>query len=262
MPRKLVDSCARRLTAALAVSHGNYSEDGGLPYRSGAMIPEDRGQPVAIEHLPTACRVPAYPGGFVGLMDLDPSAVTKLRAPAPQVAAGCEHASGLSGRIVRDALTPVFAMAGSAYTRVSKSRARLRTITVDQRRNHRIGLHLDNLENAPFHERRFARNRISINLGEDVRWLLFMDTPIELVFRALGLVPSDGCNPVDQAFYASSRNRLHVYSLAVYPGEAYIAPTECLVHDASTLEGYASDCSLTIRVQTVPSPSLRLTEVH
>ena len=132
-------------------------------------------------------------------------------------------------------------------------------MTTDHDRGHRIGLHLDSWERAQFHERRFARNRISVNLGEEPRRLLFMATPIEIVFREFGMSREMNTYAVDQAFRAVPRNNLNVYSLSILPGEAYVAPTECLVHDGSTQGRRSIDFNLTVRVATTPFMSLEST---
>jgi len=122
------------------------------------------------------------------------------------------------------------------------------TTTVDKERSVRIGLHMDSWDRLHPRETRRARNRLNINLGSGNRYLLLVDMPVDTIF-------SNGREGSDKAIRGSSglardfleRNPQHpVLKLCIRPFEAYIAPTELLPHDSSTLDKREADVSLTM----------------
>ncbi|MCX4098520.1 hypothetical protein [Nocardia sp. alder85J] len=102
----------------------------------------------------------------------------------------------------------------------------------------RVGLHVDSWDDGPLAERAAAANRVSANLGHRDRYLLFVNAPLRVMAAALrerDLL--DGA--ADPRFALGQRfmtvfPRYPVTRLVVHPGEAYIAPTDNMLHD-----GYA-----------------------
>ena len=83
------------------------------------------------------------------------------------------------------------------------------------------------------------------HLGASPRQLLFMSTPVDVLGHWLGIAEDEGYF-VDRCFDATAGRTRRVYALEVRPGEAYVAPTECLVHDGSTALGSSVDVCLTM----------------
>jgi hypothetical protein len=113
------------------------------------------------------------------------------------------------------------------------------------------GLHVDNWYRRALEERAFSPNRISINLGARDRHLLYVNLPLrtiaELVAEARG-----GAHVDDVAFTLPREfTRLFpgypVVKLAIAPGEAYIAPTENIIHDGYAERSGAVDLHFTCR---------------
>lgn len=112
------------------------------------------------------------------------------------------------------------------------------------------GLHLDSWDYLPFRRRHQARNRICINLGSEVRYFLMINLTLKQIFDELNLVDPDDIyqdyrgvrlpNQFMQAF-----PDYPVVRLAVHPGEAYIAPTENFIHDATTIGKTFTDWNIT-----------------
>lgn len=150
----------------------------------------------------------------------------------------------------------------------------LRTVTYNYVRYCFIGLHLDSWDKLSLDKRHRSTNRICINLGLEDRYFLFINITLIKMFRltrgsgkssslssqlpsaqdinqeALALHPST----ITQIEPASIRQMfLEMYphypviKIRVSPGEAYIAPTENMIHDASTLGKKFCDVILTIR---------------
>jgi hypothetical protein len=120
----------------------------------------------------------------------------------------------------------------------------LETTTTNQSKH--TGLHLDNREEMPLELAGEAATRISINLGAQVRYLLFVNQPLktlyEWVSREKGEAPQHS-----HVFPGDKYCQLDLYldffrlfpdypvvKIPIQPFEAYIAPTENFIHDGST----------------------------
>jgi hypothetical protein len=112
------------------------------------------------------------------------------------------------------------------------------------------GLHLDSWDYLPFRRRHLARNRICINLGRETRYFLLINLTLKQLFAELNLVDPDDIyqdyrgvrlpNKFMQAF-----PDYPVVRLAIHPGEAYIAPTENFIHDATSIGKALPDWNMT-----------------
>ena len=133
--------------------------------------------------------------------------------------------------------------------------AGLLTSTYDDRRKCYIGLHLDSWEQKPFGETHLARTRICINLGSEPRYFLFYNLSLEKMFEALGisldelreLYPRNSLGQSVGYEFMKRHSSYPVTRLKILPGEAYLAPTENIFHDGSTIDQSTIDVSLTIR---------------
>jgi hypothetical protein len=105
--------------------------------------------------------------------------------------------------------------------------------TIDNSTNRYIGLHVDSWFRLPISKRLNAPNRISINLGRDTRTFLFASTNIVEMAETF---PNASSHPTELArYYFSEKPQTSIYALKVPPGCAYLAPTENVAHDASTI---------------------------
>jgi hypothetical protein len=130
--------------------------------------------------------------------------------------------------------------------------AGFKTVTFDARQARFIGLHIDEIDGAPMDQCANARLRICINLGTQERHLVFIPVSVNEMARRLSFstaeVTRQHSTPLIQTFMQAYPDQF-VVSLGVAPGEAYIAPTENLIHDASTMWMSEPDLSLTILAQ-------------
>lgn len=115
----------------------------------------------------------------------------------------------------------------------------LRTTTVDNEQVY-IGLHVDNWYQQDLPTRASSPNRLCVNVSEEARYLLLMNVPLETMLSMLTqgadecqLHPSMVGTPLGLAFMQTFPN-YPVLKLRIEPGEAYLAPTENLVHDGCT----------------------------
>lgn len=115
-----------------------------------------------------------------------------------------------------------------------------------------VGLHVDSFYPVPLEERRYTPNRICINLSSEPRYLVFMNIALESMFHILKqqAKPDPDYTLIGSPLGRAFMRTFPAYPLikvAIYPGEAYIAPTEHIVHDGSSLDRQFLDVHLTYR---------------
>jgi hypothetical protein len=120
-----------------------------------------------------------------------------------------------------------------------------RTTTINRANGHRLGLHFDSWDMLPLPARSASRYRVSVNVGTSDRTFLFVAmTAIE----ALQIAEQSGVTPQNATTIFRTALRLRpqtqVFRLRVPPGWAYVAPTDNLAHDGSTLGATSFDFSL------------------
>jgi hypothetical protein len=129
--------------------------------------------------------------------------------------------------------------------------------TFNQKEKTFIGLHLDSFERNS-ETRIGARNRICINLGKDPRYLLFYNLQFDQMAEMCGMGNvGRNANPYDMLYTFFQRfNKYPVVRIQIDPYEAYIAPTENVIHDGSTEGTKNLDINLAIRgFFTIPKPT-------
>jgi hypothetical protein len=112
------------------------------------------------------------------------------------------------------------------------------------------GMHLDSWDGLSLRWRHRSRNRLCINLGRERRYSLFINLPLMNMFRALGLrdpedLYADWRGLVLGQRFMSARPECPVVRMRIEPGEAYLLPTDNLIHDASTEGTQSPDVTLT-----------------
>jgi hypothetical protein len=126
----------------------------------------------------------------------------------------------------------------------------LSTATIDNKRGCRNGLHTDNWDTLPLAQKQDSTNRICVNLGVDSRYFLFINLTERDIFEILGCPDSDVNKPWTRQLTSEFLKRYPDYpvvKLRIAPGEAYIAPTENMIHDASTAEMQHLDIKVMMR---------------
>lgn len=133
------------------------------------------------------------------------------------------------------------------------------TSTLDRQRGCRNGLHTDNWDKLAPDQKHQATNRICVNLGCEDRYFLFINLPESALLDRLGTSSSEALSKpwkreATQAFMRQQPD-YPVVKLRIAPGEAYIAPTENMIHDATTLEKRQLDIKVMLRGQYQLYPS-------
>lgn len=136
---------------------------------------------------------------------------------------------------------PIFGIAQSP------AKGGLYTLTPYRDNKHRTGLHFDSWDRLAWFDRRGGSNRISINSGTGDRYFLFAgETAVEIwnKFGRSGSVEEQG----DLArSYLNAHPDTPIFRLRLKPGEAYMAPTENLIHDGSSFGKTSEDKHTTVR---------------
>ncbi|WP_125778119.1 hypothetical protein [Antribacter gilvus] len=133
-------------------------------------------------------------------------------------------------------LDPLDGRAPATFVGFTDSDPGQRTTTIDWSTNLRIGIHVDNFDRLPILHRTLARRRLGINLGPGPRWLIAATTNVLDACQALGIEdPGHYPHTDDLRAYIAEGASLRLLRIRLDPGDAYIAPTELLPHDGSTV---------------------------
>jgi hypothetical protein len=135
---------------------------------------------------------------------------------------------------------------------VSENPANLTTVTVNRDIGRFNGLHVDNWDGLALNSRHLATNRICINIGKGDRYFLFLPVSLmemaSLLAKEIGPVWQAARRPTEIGRQFMERfPDVPVVRCRLAPGEAYVAPTENLVHDGSSLGQSEIDEQFTIR---------------
>jgi hypothetical protein len=225
-------------------------------YRAGAFLP--RGAPrAALRAEVSAVAANAAPAGRNGTIG--------VVAIAEELCAALRAARRGEGRIDPDQLgSQPFAALHTAVSPHWRSSGVLlplgyghnppgfRTVTYDAAAERFIGLHIDDLDALPLAERAGSTNRLCVNLGRCARYLLFVNLSCARMAELLARHRAGPdysawrSTPLIHAFLATFPG-YPVLRLAVRPGEAYVAPTENMIHDGATDGMTADDEQVTVR---------------
>jgi hypothetical protein len=112
----------------------------------------------------------------------------------------------------------------------------------------RLGLHVDDALLAPLSVRDLSPNRIAINVGSEDRHLLFINLPLRELANMLAPTVGPFLERPDQAVVMFMRAfpDYPVIRVLIRPGEAYVAPTDNLIHDGATTTAVAPSASVHI----------------
>jgi len=103
--------------------------------------------------------------------------------------------------------------------------------TVDRRDGLRIGLHVDRWERRSLDTLSDARNRVCLNLGPNRRYFVFLPNDLREIADIYDLGFEDTFTTSHAKVFLRDHPDIPVFRLRLEPGEAYIAPTESLIHD-------------------------------
>jgi len=143
---------------------------------------------------------------------------------------------------------------GATIVRLASAHPGMRTVTKDEVKGKSeyfyVGLHLDTWEKIPMRERSHARNRICVNMGREARQFLFVNLPVAQMHEMLRRGEPDSVADYYGTDLGLEFMRAFpgypVVKLTIGPREAYIAPTDNLIHDATSIGKRYPDIGLHI----------------
>jgi len=263
------DGCADRVqlssgtVAAPAVTPDGLYEEGAVIPRPGwrSLTAHERGA-LIVESCP-----PLY-GNAVSVISLPPQLLHPFRSL--RIAAAERQSKEMLGRIIgnescsrgtdrilaylrqhfqQPRIDEEWTLAGGIGVRPP----RLHTVTEQPGTDALIGLHLDSWywQDFALTCREDAPNRVCVNIGAEDRYFLFLNVPIAEMYRLVKdklAIPGPNCPPSSVATcFMTTSPSYPVVRVRIRPGEAYIAPTENIAHDGSSIDMDALDVTLSIR---------------
>ncbi len=133
--------------------------------------------------------------------------------------------------------------------RIGRDEPGLQTMTRAVDRDARIGLHFDRWDNLPIAELAAASNRISLNLGPEDRYFVFLSETAACMsarLEAAGVSARADVHDIGRAFMRTFPD-YPIIRLCLRPGEAYVAPTENILHDGTSAETAGVNHYLSLR---------------
>lgn len=130
----------------------------------------------------------------------------------------------------------------------------LLTVTQDLTDGRRIGLHVDSWSGAQPELRQHVENRLCVNIGTEPRYLIIMPLTLRQVVTRLraARVPVEAPPPeIVHRFWLQFPEQPLV-AVRIDPGEAYIAPTEDVIHDGTSMWMTGWDASFTLLGHLTP----------
>jgi hypothetical protein len=133
--------------------------------------------------------------------------------------------------------------------RIGRDQPGLITMTKAVDQDARIGLHFDRWDRLSVDELELGSNRVSINLGPVDRYFIFLNqtaSGMAAMLERANLRVARDVRAIGAAFM-SAFPEYPIVRLRLRPGEAYIAPTENILHDGSSAGVLETNHYLSIR---------------
>jgi len=133
--------------------------------------------------------------------------------------------------------------------RLGRDQPGLLTMTKAVDQDARIGLHIDRWDRLPVDELAHSSNRVSINLGPADRHFIFVNqtaSGLAAMLEQENLQVAPDVGAIGVAFMSAFPEH-PVVRLRLRPGEAYVAPTENILHDGSSSGVLETNHYLSIR---------------
>lgn len=191
--------------------------------------------------------------GAVGIVRLLGPAMVQLLEGQKDSIGRCDDATSLKHPLVAvllDAVRKARVASRAVFSaRIGRDQPGLQTTTRAVDRDARIGLHFDRWDNLPVAELGAASNRISLNLGPEDRYFVFLNETASRMSARLeeaGVSARADVREIGMAFMNTFPDHA-VVRLRLRPGEAYVAPTENLLHDGTSAEMVGENHYLSLR---------------
>ena len=152
--------------------------------------------------------------------------------------------------LLLDAIEKAGIITGSVYSaRIGRDHPGLVTMTRAVDQDARIGLHFDRWDGLPVKELAACSNRVSVNLGPRDRYLIFLNqtaSGMSSILQKANVQFKQDVRAIGAAFMSAFPN-YPIVRIRLQPGEAYIAPTENILHDGTSAEVVETNHYLSMR---------------
>lgn len=110
-----------------------------------------------------------------------------------------------------------------------------------------MGLHFDDAVGLNLGHLDKKTNRISFNIGYGKRYLWVIDRTIDSVMEEMQDSDAEinDLEDLTRAFLEKNPD-YPVLRITIHPGEAYVAPTDCVLHDGSTIGSFEKDVTMVV----------------
>lgn len=146
---------------------------------------------------------------------------------------------------------------GIQYIGAYSKRPHLDTTTVSYETGKRIGIHIDAWEKWHWSKTMHSKYRLCVNIGFTDRYFVFANTTAKQFVEKIGSAIDEGDSDTitdTELVGGTSYFRKHAkqvdlefYKLRIAPGFAYLAPTDFIYHDGSTLGANEHTAQFTVR---------------
>lgn len=118
--------------------------------------------------------------------------------------------------------------------------------TFDRYVQNYIGLHIDSWEHDNLYNRKYSRNRICFNLGQEDRYITFCNVELSTIATMVSSKNTTIPRELIKIFLEENKN-YPILKLKIRPFEGYIFPTENLIHDGRNSTNSIIDITFTLR---------------
>jgi hypothetical protein len=119
---------------------------------------------------------------------------------------------------------------------VEVNRPSLESVSLNSETGRFLGLHVDSWDSEVIGRRSVSRKRMSINIGRVRRFFQYVPFALDNIGAHVGATSvgiQDSITPFARVFLSEEAS-IPVVRCRINPGEAYIAPTENIIHDGSS----------------------------
>lgn len=226
---------------SVALSAGTTAA--GIGFGPNALLPREPWRPLSNEERTALLRPSPH---AVCIRQVDVEALAPLRALLTQPRERLPLKVNLVYERVVQELNAGFQMDTIAIHGIAAHEPAMPSVTWDNNMQEFIGLHVDSWDNCALYRRAAARYRFCINIGTRPRHFHFVNLTVSGIHALL--MPTQSCGATDLGRrFLTLYPDYPVVRVTLRPGEAYIAPTDNLVHDAATPNGTRRDYTFTFR---------------
>jgi hypothetical protein len=232
---------ASQLLDMVEISSGTrpaVAGDGLIAYGNAAVVPKEPWRPLDLSEMSTLFRLTGEWARHQSVAILRPNLALQTLMTKENLATinyKQEDYPAISKALVSALIEECELAPDYVFHGIARNDPDMLTVSINKKLNTLVGLHVDFWDGLPLEQRRFAKNRISINLGPRSRYILFIPATLE---DMASLLSSERGMQIELAklptVFMQQFADFPVVRCRLPPGASYIFPTENMPHDGST----------------------------